>query len=67
MGRRFNTPFAHKLQFVLLIYKSQAVWTPASVGKSDGFEIVGDHLGAIVVIVVVDDLSHVETRYNANW
>lgn len=34
------------------------------VHENNGFEIERDHLGAIVVVVTVDDLGHVEARYN---
>lgn len=31
--------------------------------SSDGLEIEGDHLGAVVVFVDMDDLGHVEAGY----
>ena len=47
-----------------LIYKCQATKVLRRELSSDGLEIEGDHLGAIVVVADMDNLGHAETGYH---
>ena len=63
VGRRFQHPFLHT-KLTLNQFTSVKPTVSFCVNESsDGLQVEGDHLGAVVDVADMDDLGHVEARY----